>query len=90
VRIHVTRELLDEIPNKENYLLQEKVHYHPVVLSPTGGVKVELRMMYIWPKGQPRPELLINLGRMSKGEMVGVRYNAHFDWVGGTIAYFEK
>ncbi|MFZ4425665.1 MAG: hypothetical protein ACOYOO_00775 [Saprospiraceae bacterium] len=90
VRIHVTREMLDAIPNKENYLLQERVDYHPAVLSPGGGVKVELRMMYIWPKGQPRPQLLTNLGRMSKGEMVGVRYNAQFDWVGGTIAYFEK
>jgi len=90
VRIHVTREELEAIPNKENYLLQEKVHYAPVVESPTGGVKAELRMMYIWPAGQPRPELLVNLGRMSRGEMVGVRYNANFDWVGGTIAYFEK
>lgn len=90
VRIHVTREELDAIPNKQNFLLQEKVDYHPVVQSPTGGVKAELRMMYIWPPGHPRPELFMNLARMSRGEMVGVRYNANFDWVGGTIAYFEK
>lgn len=90
VRINVTREELDAIPRKENFLLQEKVQYHPVVQSPSGGVKVELRMMYIWPKGQPRPELVINLGRMSKGEMIGVRYNAHFDWVGSTIGCFEQ
>lgn len=90
VRIHVTREELDAISNKQNFLLQEKVDYAPVVESPTGGVKAELRMMYIWPSGQPRPELFMNLARMSRGEMVGVRYNANFDWVGGTIAYFEK
>ena len=90
VRIHITRDELDAIPNKQNFLLQEKVDYSPVVESPTGGVKSELRMMYIWPAGQPRPELFMNLARMSRGEMVGVRYNANFDWVGGTIAYFEK
>jgi hypothetical protein len=90
VHINVTREALDTISRKENYLLQEKVQYAPVVQSPTGGVKVELRMMYIWPKGQARPELLVNLGRMSKGEMIGVRYNSQFDWVGSTIGYFEQ
>ncbi|MBP9075896.1 MAG: hypothetical protein KBG02_03475 [Haliscomenobacter sp.] len=89
VRLNITKADLDAIVNKENFLLQRKVTYEPVLQSPSGGVKVELRMMYIWPKGQDRPKLVINLGRLSKGEMIGVRYNVDFDWVGSSIGYFE-
>ncbi|MBK7475296.1 MAG: hypothetical protein IPN74_04910 [Haliscomenobacter sp.] len=89
VRLNITKADLDAIVNKENFLLQRKVTYEPVLQSPSGGVKVELRMMYIWPKGQERPKLVINLGRLSKGEMIGVRYNVDFDWVGSSIGYFE-
>jgi hypothetical protein len=89
VQLHITSEDLDAVSDKENYLLQRKVHYEPVVHSPTGGVKVEIRMMYIWYPDEPRPRLLTNLSRMSKGEMIGVRYNKDFDWVGGTICFFE-
>lgn len=89
VRLQISKADLDAIPNKENFLLQRKVTYEPVLNSPSGGVKVELRMMYIWPKGQDRPKLVINLGRLSRGEMIGVRYNADFDWVGSSIGYFE-
>jgi hypothetical protein len=31
-----------------------------------------------------------NLARLSKGKMIGVRYNKNKDWVGGTLCYFEK
>jgi hypothetical protein len=89
VKLHITAEDLDAVPDKENYLLQRKVHYEPVVSSPTGGVKVEIRMMYIWHPHEARPRLLTNLSRMSKGEMIGVRYNKDFDWVGGNICFFE-
>jgi len=27
---------------------------------------------------------------MSKGKMIGVRYNENFDWVGGTSFFMEK
>jgi hypothetical protein len=27
---------------------------------------------------------------LSKGKMIGVRYNKDFDWVGGTIAFMRK
>lgn len=90
VKINITQEDLDAITDKENYLIQRKVQYEPVVESPTGGVKVEIRMLYIWEEGAERPRLITNLGRLSRGEMIGVRYNQDFDWVGGTICYFEK
>ncbi|MEL7021172.1 MAG: hypothetical protein AAGK47_06175 [Bacteroidota bacterium] len=43
----------------------------------------------LWEKDAARPELVTNLARISKGEMVGVRYNKDKDWVGGSIGYFE-
>jgi len=46
--------------------------------------------MYIWKDGDPRPKLAINLSRMSKGKMIGVRYNKDKEWVGGNVCYFEK
>ena len=31
-----------------------------------------------------------NLARLSKGKMVGVRYNQDKQWVGGSFCYFEQ
>ncbi len=90
VKLHITKEDLDSISDKENFLLQRKVNYEPVVESPTGGVKLEIRMMYVWHQGEARPKLITNLSRMSKGEMIGVRFNKNFDWVGGNICFFEE
>jgi hypothetical protein len=28
--------------------------------------------------------------RMSRGEMIGVKFNKDKDWVGGTVGMFEK
>ncbi len=90
VKLHITKEDLDAISDKENFLLQRKVNYEPVVESPTGGVKLEIRLMYVWHQGEARPKLITNLSRMSKGEMIGVRFNKNFDWVGGNICFFEE
>jgi glutathionylspermidine synthase len=75
---------LDDIKDPENWILQRKVKYEPVVMSPDGGVKVEIRLLYLWADGE-EPQLCINLVRLSKGKMIGVRYNKDFTWVGGTV-----
>lgn len=31
-----------------------------------------------------------NLARLSKGQMIGVRYNKDKEWVGGTFCWFEQ
>ncbi|WP_461789213.1 hypothetical protein [Pedobacter sp.] len=84
VIIDVQPEDLAKITDPENWVLQRKVSYEPVVQSPSGGVKAEIRLMYLWPDGE-EPQLCINLARLSRGKMIGVRYNADFDWVGGTV-----
>ncbi|RYE31589.1 MAG: hypothetical protein EOP42_10380 [Sphingobacteriaceae bacterium] len=90
VIIDVTEADITAITNPQNWILQEKVNYEPVVQSPDGGVKCEIRILYLWPEEDQQPTLAINLARLSRGKMIGVRYNKDFDWVGGTIAFFPK
>jgi hypothetical protein len=51
---------------------------------------MEIRLLYLWPNGDEKPTLAINLARLSRGKMIGVRYNQDFDWVGGTVAFAKK
>lgn len=81
---------IENIKDPENWILQEKVTYEPVLQSPDGGVKIEIRLLYLWPDGDAKPTLAVNLARLSRGKMIGVRYNKDFDWVGGTVAFMHK
>lgn len=91
VKINITREDVASVDDPSNYILQRKVEYIPAVetLNPAEPSKCEIRMMLVWEKGWPAPKLVNNLVRMSKGEMVGVRYNQGKDWVGSSVAFFE-
>jgi hypothetical protein len=79
------------IPSHErkNYLLQRKVHYEPVIQAPDGLVKAEIRLLFLWEKEAARPQLITNLARLSRGEMIGVKFNKDKTWVGGTVCFFE-
>ena len=90
VMININRYDLDAITDKENYILQRKVNYAPVVATPDGKAKCEIRMLMIWEKGKARPVIINNLTRLSKGEMIGVRYNKGKTWVGGSVGFFES
>ncbi|NCU06195.1 MAG: circularly permuted type 2 ATP-grasp protein [Chitinophagaceae bacterium] len=90
VIIDVTQEDIDAINDPENFILQRKVQYADVVETPDDAAKVEIRMMYVWPDADERPHAAINLARMSKGKMIGVRYNKDKTWVGGSVAFMEK
>lgn len=76
------------IDEPQNWILQEKVTYEPVIQSPDGMVKCEIRLMYLWPEGQAKPTLVMNLVRLSRGKMIGVDFNRNFDWVGGSVGLF--
>jgi hypothetical protein len=90
VIIDVTENDIKNIQDPENWILQQKVNYEPVIQAPDGGVKAEIRLLYLWPDGDTKPTLAINLVRLSRGKMIGVRYNKDFDWVGGTIAFIPR
>lgn len=89
VIIDVKQSDIHGVQDPENWILQRKVSYAPVVQALDGGVKAEIRLMYLWPDGG-EPQLCINLARLSRGKMIGVRYNKDFDWVGGTIGLMEQ
>ena len=89
VEIHVTKAMIDKITNKSNYLLQEKVAYAPVIETMDVPAKCEIRMMMLHNSKTNKTEIVSNLMRLSKGEMVGVKYNKDKTWVGGSTAFFE-
>lgn len=90
VIFHVKKEDIEAVVEKDLYILQKKVNYIPIVQSPDGKVKAEVRVLCVWKKNEPAPTLLCNLVRLSRGEMIGVKFNKDKDWVGGTVGLFQK
>ncbi len=84
VEIDLNQAKLDDIKNRENYILQHKIEYAPVIETPDGFSKVEIRMMFFWDE---KPMLVNNLVRMSKGKMMGVDFNKNKTWVGSNSAF---
>ncbi len=91
VLINVTPQDVAAVDDPTNYILQRKVQYVPAIETPDPDdpVKCEIRMMIVWNPAWPEPRLVNNLVRLSKGEMVGVRYNKGKDWVGASVGFFE-
>jgi len=89
VVIDVTSADIDAVKDPENWILQRKVKYADVIPTPDVPAKAEIRMMYLWKENWDRPRAAINLSRLSKGKMIGVRYNKDKEWVGGSVCLFE-
>ena len=81
---------LKTIEDPQNWILQRKVNYADCIATKDIPAKAEIRLMYGWKDEDERPTLLTNLARLSKGKMIGTRYNKDKEWVGGSVAYFEK
>jgi hypothetical protein len=90
VVIDVTPDDITAIQDPHNWILQRKVKYADVIETPDVPAKAEIRIFYFWKKGEARPVPANNLARLSKGKMIGVRYNKDKEWVGGSLAYFEQ
>ena len=92
VNLHPTQKITDAIVDKENYILQRKVHYEPIFEDINGEfAKAEIRLLYIWREQDERPILLENLGRMTKAEMVNVDFNKKDAiWIGSSNAFFAE
>jgi hypothetical protein len=89
VVIDVTQKDIDAVKDPENWILQRKVKYADVIQTPDVPAKAEIRLFYFWKDGAARPVAANNLARLSKGKMIGVRYNKDKEWVGGSLCYFE-
>ncbi|NNM23785.1 MAG: hypothetical protein HKO54_09540 [Flavobacteriaceae bacterium] len=89
VQINVTPQMIEAVTDKSNYILQEKVKYHPIVETMDVPSKCEIRMMLLHSKKTNKTRVVSNLMRMSKGEMIGVKYNKDKTWIGASIGFFE-
>ncbi|MDQ2752040.1 MAG: hypothetical protein M3R72_03360, partial [Bacteroidota bacterium] len=90
VVIDVTEEDINKVTDPHNWILQRKVRYADIIPTPDAPAKAEIRIFYFWDESEARPVATTNLARLSKGKMIGVRYNQDREWVGGTLAYFEQ
>jgi hypothetical protein len=88
VNVSPTVEDVAAIPpdQRDRWCLQEKIEYTPVVeAADGGGVKVELRLIYLRPDDAREFTLAQNLCRLSRGAMMGVDHNKQHTWVGSSI-----
>lgn len=90
VVIDVKASDIENVKDPENWILQRKVKYADVIETPDIPAKAEIRVFYFWKDGEARPVATNNLARLSKGKMIGVRYNKDREWVGGSFCLFEK
>ena len=71
---------------RHEYILQERLHFEPVIDTPHGPTKAEIRMMYVWDeKLQP----VLTIIRMGRGLQMGVDHNRNLEWVGASAALYE-
>lgn len=90
VVIDVTPDDIAAVKDPENWILQCKVKYADAIQTPDIPAKAEIRLFYFWKPEWERPVAVHNLSRLSKGKMIGTRYNKDKTWVGGSVAFFEK
>jgi len=67
------------------YILQERMHFEPVIKTPFGATKAEVRVMYVW-LDELTPVLTII--RMGRGLQMGVDHNKNMDWVGASAGLY--
>jgi len=81
-----TQEQIDVVPAAERgrYLLQERVDFTPVIDTPAGSAKIEVRIMYLW-LDELRP--VNTIVRMGRGAQMGVDFNKGFEWVGASAGF---
>ena len=81
------KEDISAIPAEKRpyYILQERLHLEPVIETPFGGTKAEIRVMYIWlDKLQP----VLTIIRTGRGLMMGVDHNKNMEWVGASAGLY--
>jgi hypothetical protein len=87
VLINPTKEDLAAIPaeKRHDYILQERMEFEPVIETPFGGTKAEIRIMYIWVDELLPVQTIVRMGR---GKMMGVDHNKNMEWVGSSAAFY--
>jgi hypothetical protein len=86
VDIAPTREKIASIAKPAEWLLQRKVAYAPVMETPDGPAKAEVRLIFAG-DGTGMPKLVNQLVRLTKGAMHGVDFNKGRTWVGASAGF---
>jgi len=83
-----TRADLDAIPpeKRHEYLLQERMRFEPVIVTPHGATQAELRIMFLWVDELKAGPIIVRMGR---GKMMGVDHNRDLEWVGASAALLQ-
>ncbi len=83
------KEDIDAIPaaKRADYILQERLHFEPIIETPLGGTKAEVRVMYVW---QEELKAVLTIIRMGRGLMMGVDHNKNMEWVGASAALWAE
>jgi hypothetical protein len=83
------KEDIDAIPAEKcgEYILQERLHFEPVIETPFGGTKAEVRVMYVW---QQELKAVLTIIRMGRGLMMGVDHNRDMEWVGASAGLWVE
>ncbi|HXG87502.1 MAG TPA: hypothetical protein VNJ02_04130 [Vicinamibacterales bacterium] len=66
---------------RDQYILQERIDFAPVIDTPYGPTQAEIRMMYVW---TDQLRAVLPLVRMGRGMMMGVDHNKGLRWVGAS------
>ena len=76
---------IDAIPAEKRgaYILQERLNFVPVVETPFGPTKVEMRIMFVW---LDRLLPVLTVARMGRGLLMNVDHNKGMAWVGSSAA----
>ena len=84
-----TEEQIDAVPaaRRGGYLLQERVDFAPLVETPAGPDKIEVRIMYLW---QDEMRAVNTIVRMGRGTQMGVDHNKGFEWVGASAGFIAS
>jgi hypothetical protein len=86
VDIAPTREKIAAVENPAEWLLQRKVAYAPVMETPDGPAKAEVRLIFAG-DGTGMPAPVNQLVRLTKGAMHGVDFNRGKTWVGASAGF---
>ena len=87
VNVNPSKEDIDAVPaeRRSQYILQEKMHFEPVIATPFGRTRAEVRIMYIWVDALIPVLTIIRMGR---GLMMGVDHNKNMEWVGSSAGFY--
>jgi hypothetical protein len=72
---------------RSQYILQKRVDFRPVVDTPFGPTKIEVRIMYVW---LDRLRAVNTIIRMGRGAQMGVDHNKGFAWVGASAGFIDR